>query len=639
MEMSRLNLTASSSSSAAAASTQISLDVSDDDGDGEDDAGVPIIRGAVDNHLEDDDDIDDEYEDIEDEGQHLLNMVGAVASPANNKRVVGDRNIFSRANSRPVLFCAIGSMGAILYGYDGTYFAGILAMDRFLRDFGTLQPNGRYDVSSSDRSLLASIVQAGEVVGSVAAAPIGDWAGRRGVYFGACIQVVLGAVIQMVTTSSVGVLTGGRFVLGIGIGLISNSTPLYLSEIAPTAIRGIIVSCWQLFLAIGQVIGACVAQGTKGIESSVSYRIPIALNIGIVAIIVVGMFLVPESPRWLINKDRDAEARKALRRINKTQDNPEAVVEAEFNTFVQSRTDERELAKTQKGGWSELINNPVERRKFLTVLGILASQQISGVQMIFSYTTTFFRSVGVSNEFMVTIIVDIIEVVGVLLSFPLVTRYGRRPILLITGIPMLASLLIIGGLGTIAQRTETENRLIAAMICIYVFFFNLGWGPLAWVCASELAGSGRNRQKIMSAGTALFWVIAFIVTFTMPYLFDADKAGLGAQIGWIYAGGMLLALLFVFFFLPETLGRSLESINEMLDAKVPSRKWSSYKTAIEQDAVHNRAVASGEQSEDRVTPVLKDASSSSSVLAHDGRKSKAGDPDKIERIQLATDTA
>ncbi|KAE8249445.1 hypothetical protein A4X13_0g5207 [Tilletia indica] len=573
----------------------------------------------------------DEEHDDDDEQVNLI-MGGAAMMPSSNGPVVGDTNVFSKANSRPVLLCAVAVIGAVLYGYDGTYFAGILAMKRFLEDFGSLQPNGRIDVTSSQRSLLASIVQAGEVVGSLAAAPIGDFFGRRGVYFGACSQVVLGAIIQLVTTSSIGVLTGGRFVLGVGIGLISNSTPLYLSEIAPTPIRGVIVSCWQLFLAIGQVIGACVAQGTKGLESTASYRIPIAINIGIVAIIATGIWLVPESPRWLINKDRDEDAKRALRRINKTQLNPAAVVEAEYATFVAARNNERELAQTQKGGWMELLRNPVERRKFLLVLGVLASQQIGGVQFIFSYTTTFFRDVGVDNEFMVTIVVDVIEVAGVLVSFPLVARYGRRPLLLLTSIPMFIALFVMAALGTIDGRTQLENRVIAACICIYVFAFNAAWGPLAWVCASELAGSGRNRQKVMSVGTALFWIIAFVVTFTLPYLFDQDKAGLGPQIGWIYGCGTLIAMFFVYFFLPETFGRSLESINEMLDAKVPARKWTTFSTDIETQAKRNHADADVNVREgSNGTP--DDASEA------DESKGKDSGSDKGDRVHIATETA
>lgn len=342
-------------------------------------------------------------------------------------------------------------------------------------------------------------------------------------------------------------------------------------------------------LAIGQVIGACIAQGTKDIDSTWSYRIPIIFNLFFVAVLVAAQFIIPESPRWLIQKNRDEKALAALKRVNKGQkdDVRDKVIALEYNAFRQARADELELSG--EGGWKSLMHG-VELRKFACVLGILIGQQIGGVQFIFSYTVTFMTAVGLKDAFIITIIVDVIEVVGVLCSFLLVNRFGRRPLILWTSVPMFISLFVVAGIGTkgLPPRGEslpwpgvisvTEGRTIAAMICIYVFFFNLAWGPLAWVVASELA-VGKNRSKIMSVGTACFWIIAWAVTFTLPYLFY--NAGLGAQIGWIYGVGTLIAMTFVYFYIPETFGRSLEEINEMLEARVPTRKWTTYMTQQE----------------------------------------------------------
>lgn len=218
--------------------------------------------------------------------------------------------------------------------------------------------------------------------------------------------------------------------------------------------------------------------GTKSIDSTASYRIPIGLNFLIALIIVAGMLIIPESPRWLVSKHKDEQALASLRKINRDQPDPEAVVDVEFKSFIDSRKEEEELSGS--GGWGEIFSIPIERRKLFLVWGILVGQQIGGVQFIFSYTTTFFKSIGLTDEFLVTIIVDVIEVFGVLCSFLLVNRIGRRPLLIYTSIPMFISLFVTGALGTIDARTETQNRTIAAMICIYVFFFNLAWGPLAW---------------------------------------------------------------------------------------------------------------------------------------------------------------
>ena len=215
-----------------------------------------------------------------------------------------------------------------------------------------------------------------------------------------------------------------------------------------------------------------------------------------------------------------------------------------------------------------IVANPVERRKLIATVGILVSQQISGVQFIFSYTTTFFALVGLEDTFIITIIVDCIEVLGVIASFFIVGRFGRRPLLIYTGIFMFITLLIVGCMGAVAGHGDFEayldehkslGKAIAAMICLYVFAFNVAWGPIAWVVAAEMS-TGRNRQKHLSIGTTCFWISAWAVTFTLPYLFNREDAGLGPMIGFIYAFGGFLSVAFVFFFIPETRGRTLEEI-------------------------------------------------------------------------------
>jgi len=554
--------------------------------------------------------------------------MGGAGGGAGLAPVAGAEKFFSKQNLRPLFFCMLATLGAFSYGYDGQYWASCIQMPRFLRDFGVQGPDGVYFYPSNEKSYSTSIVQAGEFAGALVAGPVGDFLGRRGTFHAASLCLIIGALLQIIVVGSVGLLTGGRAILGMGIGLLANTTPLYLSEISTVAIRGVVVGSWQLLLAIGQVIGAVVGQATSKREDTGAWRIPIAVIFALALCLITIQFIIPESPRWLVNKGKDDKAIKALYKLNKDQQDPEAIVQIQLRSFQEAKREEEELGKDS--GWKSLFTRKEELRKLMIVCGVLSAQQINGVQFIFSYTTNFFAvATGTSptdtdKAFIYTIIVTVIEVVGVIFSFGVVNRFGRRPLLIWTSIPMFASLFIMAALGAIhRQRTQVENNVVVAMICIFVFFFNVAWGPLAWVVASECA-VGANRQKLMSLGSACFFLWAFIVAFTLPYLFDADKANLGTQIGWIYGVGTILGILFTYSCVPETSGRTLEEIAEMINARVPTRKWTTYITSVDRDGMNGL----NEDQHDATILSKNDSDSEDKKVNKNGEKTSVTDADE-----------
>lgn len=194
-------------------------------------------------------------------------------------------------------------------------------------------------------------------------------------------------------------------------------------------------------LAIGQVIGACVGQGVKDRTDTGAYRIPMGINLGIVLLLATGAMWIPESPRWLFSKGREEETIKALERVNADQHNVSEAVQEHFILYAKAKEEEEKLSGTEPSRWSDLFHGTT-RRKFFCAVGILIAQQIGGVQFIFSYTTTFLSGVGIEDAFLITIIVDIVEVIGVIVSFFLVNRFGRRSLLLITSTFMTIFLLV-----------------------------------------------------------------------------------------------------------------------------------------------------------------------------------------------------
>lgn len=473
-----------------------------------------------------------------------------------------------------LIYCSWAVLGALLYGYDGTYFTGVQAMSTFIQNFGSTQADGTKAITSGSQAVMTSIVYAGELIGSFSASFIQDRWGRKGGLGVSMFGIVIGVIIQTSASSSTGQIIAGRVVLGYGVGLLSNAVPQYLSEVPHTSIRGSVVGSWQLVLAIGQVVGACVDQGTKDINSTAAYRIPMALQLLVPLFVYMFYVFVPESPRWLVSKGRYEQAGQALIKINKEK-LPTYDETIELDALRQDH--EREISNKEPSSWKVVFSNPIERRKFFSAFGILVAQQVTGVQFIFSYATTFIKAVGLSDAFLWTIIIDIMEVIGVVISFFLVNRYGRRPLLIWTSVVMILSLIIVGALGTSDNPSHGAKVGIVVMLMVYVLFFNLAWGPLAWVLATEMT-PGQNRSKIMSAGTAAFWVVAWAVVYTLPYLYDPGEANLGTKVGYIYAGGCCISLAFVYFYIGETLGRSLEEINEMFDANLPVMKWKDYKT-------------------------------------------------------------
>ncbi|THY13519.1 general substrate transporter [Aureobasidium pullulans] len=481
------------------------------------------------------------------------------------------------------------SLAAFQFGYDLSYYSGkhrkviwrlsgtdlafmsigILAMQPFLKIYGTFDPLKKvYVMSAAHQSLTSSIINAGEFVGAVSSYYVIDKLGRRGGLFVSSGTVVVGTIIQVASTH-IGSLIAGRLVLGYAVGLISCVVPTYVADCAPARFRGALVSMYQYCIGLGLLLGVIVDYCTKDRTDTGSFRIPIAVQFVFPLILIPGLlFWIPESPRWLISKGRASEARVALIRLN---GNNQEKVDREMIDLEQF------AVENERGGpssWLDLLKWGPEGRKAWLGFSLQALQQATGINFVTGYGIVFFFAVGIENPFLIQLGLYLVAMPAVWFSQFAIERYGRRPILLASGILTATVLIIMGSCGLIANKTKPVEQVIVVMVYLFIIVFNLGWGPTVWVVTSEIS-TGKNRGKLMSLSTGSNWAFNWLVSFTFPYLFNSDGANLGARIGFLYGCLTLFAVVWVFFYLPETSGRSLEEIETMFQEHVSVKQFQS----------------------------------------------------------------
>ncbi|KAJ5966846.1 hypothetical protein N7501_003094 [Penicillium viridicatum] len=484
------------------------------------------------------------------------------------------------------------AFGGVLFGYDTGTISGILAMKKWREMFSTGFINEKDhlpDVTSSESSMIVSLLSAGTFFGALGAAPIADKFGRRWGMIIESFVFCFGVVLQTISTS-IPLFVAGRFFAGLGVGLLSATIPLYQSETAPKWIRGTIVGAYQLAITIGLLLAAIVNNATKDRDDTGCYRIPIAVQFAWAIILVVGMLVLPETPRFLIKQDRYEEATKALARLRRMDVNDPAVV-AELAEVQANHEYEMSLGKAT---YIEIVRGSLGKR-LATGCAVQGLQQLAGVNFIFYYGTTFFQNSGIQNSFVITLITSIINVVSTFPGLYMVEKWGRRPLLMFGAVGMCVSQLIVAIVGT-AIDSEVSNKVLIAFVCIYIFFFASSWGPVAWVVTGELFPL-KARAKCLSITTATNWLLNWAIAYATPYMVNSGpgNANLQSKVFFIWGGFCFICGVFVYTCIYETKGLSLEQVDELY-AKVP-RAWNSigwvpsvnYTEQLEFDASEKKA--------------------------------------------------
>ncbi|KAJ5912012.1 Major facilitator-type transporter ecdD [Penicillium subrubescens] len=503
-----------------------------------------------------------------------------------SQRLVGtaDLNLIEAPVTwRAYLICGFASFGGILYGYDSGYISGVLGMDYVKEHFGHPVPKtdenpSGFLIASSRKSLITSILSAGTFIGALLGGAVSENIGRRLTIMLSCLIFAIGVAVQ-VATVTVGGLVAGRFVAGLGVGGVSATVILYVSEISPRKVRGLLVSAYQWAITIGLLVASGVDQGCKDLDSRSSYRIPIGLQFIWAAILAAGLFLLPESPRYYVRCGRMEDALGSLERV-RGQPRTNPAVRAELAEIKANFEYEKQIASTSwadcfKGGLSPRGN----LRRVIAGTCLQMFQQWTGINFIFYYGTTFFQSVGIKNAFLISTIMNVVNVVTTPASFWMIEKLGRRILLLYGAAAMCVCEFLVAIIGVTKEGSQAASTCLIVFTCFYIAAFATTWGPAAWVVVGEIYPLP-IRAKGIALATASNWFWNCVIAVITPYMVDDNEGNLKVKVFFVWGSALFLCLLFAYFFIPETKGLTLEQVDKMLEESTPatSAKWKPHDT-------------------------------------------------------------
>lgn len=534
----------------------------------------------------------------------------AVNTAAQSQSVVGRTNA-GKATGLVGIFknpyvaaCAsFASIGCIMYGYDQGVMSSVLVMENFQAHFPRLTDAN----SSSIQGWLVSTLELGAWFGALFCGWLADKISRKYAMMVAVIWFTLGTGLQ-VGAQNEGYLFAGRAIGGIGIGMFSMVIPLYQAEIAPPELRGTLVSIQQLSITIGTCISFWLDYGfhfiggthcnPEGIdnaydadgtflpdiaaghtctgEKAVSWRIPLALQIIPAWILFFGMFFLPFSPRWLVMKGRDDQAKSNLCKIRRLHPEDPLLV-AEFLEIKASvMFDEEVAAEASQGGilapWKELLTPNIFKRVMIGVW-IMIFQQFTGINAVLYYAPQIFESFGftsVTVNLLATGVTGILQVLFTLPAVLFLDKLGRRTFLICGALGMFVCHIIVAGIDGRYQDSWPTHRGAgwASIVFIWLFAVNFAysWGPVAWVLAQELFPSSfRSRGVSIVASTN--WMFNFIIGLTTKDMMAAMN-NFGVYI--FFAMFCLIGSAFVFLWVPETKDKTLEELDLYFGGTVDS---------------------------------------------------------------------
>ncbi|RWR85355.1 hexose transporter [Cinnamomum micranthum f. kanehirae] len=452
---------------------------------------------------------------------------------------VGPDKLQAKSSGSVLPYVGVACLGAILFGYHLGVVNG--SLEYLSRDLGIAE-------NTVLQGWVVSSTLAGATVGSFTGGALADKFGRTRTFQLDAIPLAVGAFLSA-TAQSVQTMIIGRLLAGIGIGISSAIVPLYISEISPTEIRGALGSANQLFICIG-ILAALVA-GLPLAGNPLWWRTMFGIAVVPSILMALGMTISPESPRWLFQQGKYAQAETAIKSLFGKEEVAEIM--NDLKASAQGSTE-------QDASWFDLFS-----RRYWKIVSVGAAlfmfQQLAGINAVVYYSTSVFRSAGIASDVAASALVGASNVFGTTIASSLMDRQGRKSLLITSFTGMAASMLLLSLSFTWKVLAPYSGTLAVLGTVLYVLSFSLGAGPVPALLLPEIFAS-RIRAKAVALSLGMHWVSNFVIG--LYFLSVVNKYGISK----VYLGFATVCLLAVFYVaanVVETKGRSLEEIELALN--------------------------------------------------------------------------
>ena len=455
----------------------------------------------------------------------------------------------------------VATLGGLLFGYDTGVISGTVgSLESFF-----VTPKGLSETAASAfKGFLVSSALIGCIIGGIFGGIVSKKLGRKkGLILAAILFLIsaLGSAMPEMLLAPIGELDHTfstvfivyRIIGGVGVGLASMLSPLYIAEIAPADSRGKLVSFNQLAIVGGFMVvyfvNYFIAKGGGSDEwlNEIGWRWMFASEIIPAGLFLILLFFVPDTPRSLVLRNKSEEALTVLVKVNSEAEGQSILEE------IKQSVNNTESGRLLSFGWLVII------------IGILLSvfQQFVGINVVLYYAPEIFKTVssGTDSALLMTIIVGVVNFLFTIIAIKTVDKYGRKPLMLIGAIGMGVAMLSLG----FVFFSHASGYFALFCMMLYVASFAMSWGPVTWVLLSEIFPN-KIRGKALAIAVAAQWISNYLVSLTFPMM--NDNSYLTEQFNhgfayWVYGIMCILAVLFVKKYVPETKGKTLEEMENI----------------------------------------------------------------------------